>query len=208
MAALVLGRSSEPVAADVTTDPDGATALDTEDVHDLIPRHIGTRAELNAWEQANIARAVNWLSVRRRRPVLDVRFVRDLHRHMFGDTWKWAGAYRRHDTNLGVPWATISSKLSELVADAVCWFDHRSYAADECAVRLHHRLTVIHPFPNGNGRHARLYADTVLTTRGSPPFSWGTDNLQHAGVTRARYLDALRAADGDDVTLLMRFVRS
>ena len=33
---------------------------------------------------------------------------------------------------------------------------------DEIAVRLHHRLVAVHPFANGNGRHARTVADVLI----------------------------------------------
>ena len=38
----------------------------------------------------------------------------------------------------------------------------KKIAPEEIAVRFHHRLVQIHPFPNGNGRHARLIADLSL----------------------------------------------
>jgi Fic-DOC domain mobile mystery protein B len=187
---------------------DGATALDPNDADDLIPTHITTRVELNAWEQANIRQALAWMSDRRSRVVLDVRFVRELHRRMFDNTWKWAGEFRRRDTNIGVHWTTISARLTELLFDAAAWYEYHSYGEDECAARLHHRLTAIHPFPNGNGRHARLFADAVLLARDRTPFSWGSGDLMGSGVVRNRYLDALRTADRGNVKPLLRFVRS
>jgi Fic-DOC domain mobile mystery protein B len=190
------------------SDADGATALDPDDRDALIPAHIATRAELNAWEQANIARAVAWALSRRRGRVLDVGFIRELHRRMFDETWRWAGAYRRHDTNIGIQWPTIATNVAQLMAHATYWFENRTYDVDECTTRLHHRLTVIHAFPNGNGRHARLLADSVLTSRGHAPFTWGNADLQRPGDVRKRYLVALRAADGGDMTPLLQFVRS
>ena len=53
----------------------------------------------------------------------------------------------------------------------------------------------IHPFPNGNGRHARLLADALLAELGAPPFTWGAGDLDREGDVRARYLDALHRAD-------------
>jgi len=35
-----------------------ATPLDPQEARDLIPDHIGTQAELNEWEQTNIASAL------------------------------------------------------------------------------------------------------------------------------------------------------
>lgn len=83
------------------------------------------------------------------------------------------------------------------------------YPPDEIAVRFHHRLTVIHPFANGNGRHARLMTDIMLVHRlGQPRFTWGTGNLISAGECRKQYIDALRAADRYDYEPLSAFVRS
>jgi fido (protein-threonine AMPylation protein) len=67
---------------------------------------------------------------------------------------------------------------------------------------------VIHPFPNGNGRHARLMTDVLLRRNGVSAFSWGGANLEAAGDARERYLAALRAADAGDFKPLLEFVRS
>ena len=83
------------------------------------------------------------------------------------------------------------------------------WPADELAVRFHHRLVVIHPFPNGNGRHSRLAADLLVELLGEPVFSWGAQNLGEEGAARAAYLDALRRADRElDYEPLLAFARS
>ena len=79
---------------------------------------------------------------------------------------------------------------------------------DEIAARFHHRLTQIHPFRNGNGRHARLMTDLLLRENGVEPFDWGNADLVAPGDVRDRYISALRAADARDPSLLFRFVRS
>jgi fido (protein-threonine AMPylation protein) len=79
---------------------------------------------------------------------------------------------------------------------------------DEIAVRFHHRLVQIHPFPNGNGRHARLMADLLVIDLGAERFSWGRTNLQDASDVRRRYIAALQAADEHDIRLLLEFARS
>jgi len=79
---------------------DGRTALSHGDMEGLIPSHISTRGDLFEAEQRNIAEALL-----RRSPtlstLLDDRFLRDLHRHMFGRVWTWAGRYRTLETNMG-----------------------------------------------------------------------------------------------------------
>jgi len=89
---------------------DGATPIDEDEAGDLLPSHIRTRDELNAWEQANIVAAAEWLG-RSRRPALDEALIRELHRRMFNRTWRWAGRYRTSDKNLGVYWANVPTEV-------------------------------------------------------------------------------------------------
>jgi Fic-DOC domain mobile mystery protein B len=95
-----------------------------------------------------------------------------------------------------------------LLDDGRAWIEYKSYPPDEIAVRVHHRLVQIHPFPNGNGRHARLVADLIVIRLGGERFSWGSANLQVAGDLRRRYIAALKAADNHDIGPLLAFARS
>ncbi len=89
------------------------------------------------------------------------------------------------------------------------WLAHRTYAPDEIAARFHHRLVAIHPFPNGNGRHARLITDLLLEKRlDRPRFTWGSTDLEQPGAARQRYIAALQAADRGDYAPLLAFVRT
>ncbi len=108
----------------------------------------------------------------------------------------------------GIPVPDIRPRLADLLADARYWIDHSTYPPDEIAVRLHHRLTQIHPFANGNGRHARLMADALLFNLGQPRFSWGSADLRKRSEAREKYLAALREADGSKIAGLLVFVRS
>lgn len=85
-----------------------------------------------------------------------------------------------------------------------------AWPPDEIAIRFHHRLVSIHPFPNGNGRHARLAADLLVTTLGQPRFSWGAnEDLVRQSASRRDYLAALRIADREFVyEPLLQFARS
>jgi Fic-DOC domain mobile mystery protein B len=186
----------------------GATPLDPNEVDGLLPPHITTQEQLNEWEQANIARAMAWLASARKRNILDEGFVRELHKRMFNDTWRWAGTFRSTERNIGVAPEQIAARLRELLDDTRYRLEHDTYPIDEIAVRLHHRLVSIHCFANGNGRHARLMTDLVVESRNAAPFTWGRGDLVHTGVARDRYLAALRAADGRDYSKLLAFVRS
>ncbi len=128
---------------------------------------------------------------------------------MFGLVWGWAGEFRRSQKNIGIEWIQISTALHQLFADVNGWFEFQSFPPDEIATRFHHRLVAIHPFPNGNGRHARLMADIVLVhLLGQERFSWGQETLTNAGDCRRSYIEALRAADQHDYVPLLAFVRS
>jgi Fic-DOC domain mobile mystery protein B len=176
-------------------------------MRELIPAHIAYRRELNEAEQENIARAQDWALNRRRDP-LSEKFVKDLHRRMFGDVWRWAGRLRMSERNLGIVFHEIPVALRQLLDDTRAWIEYRTYPPDEIAVRFHHRLVLIHSFPNGNGRHARLMADLLVMRLGGERFSWGSANLQDAGTVRQRYIAALRAADDQDIGPLLAFARS
>lgn len=87
--------------SDLFEHPGDATPLPPGGMRDLIPTHIAYRNELNAAEQENIARAQDW-ALGRRRDLLNEKFVKDLHRHMLGDVWRWAGKFRRTERNLRI----------------------------------------------------------------------------------------------------------
>jgi len=201
---------------DLFDEPAGATPLEPDDAKGLIPTWVATRGDLNAAEQANIAKAVAWVSSRggphSMAALLQEETMKRLHRRMFGDVWKWAGHYRKHDTNMGTHWPYIHTQVRELLADVITQtseLDALPWPADELAVRFHHRLVVVHPFPNGNGRHSRLAADLLVALLGEPVFSWGAENLNESGAARAAYLDALRRADSVyDYEPLVAFARS
>ncbi len=189
---------------------DGATPLDPDEMDGLKLKHITTRAELDRWEQENIADGMAWLGRRKKSTdTLTEDFIRKLHIKMLSKVWSWAGRFRRSGKNIGVDWSMTPMQLQYLLGDVQYWIENDIYEADEIATRFHHRLVYIHLFPNGNGRHARLMADTLLTeVLGKKPFSWGDANLNRDGDIRRRYIDALRAADSQNYELLLNFVRS
>lgn len=186
---------------------DAATPLTVEEREALIPAYIALRRELNEAEQANILEAEQW-AFARKRDVLSEAFLKSLHKRMFGRVWRWAGCFRQTERNLGIDAYRIPTGLRQLFDDCAFWIDNNTYSPDEIAARFHHRLVAIHPFPNGNGRHARLAADLLLVALGRPRFSWGRVSLVNASATRETYVAALRAADGHDIDPLLAFVRS
>lgn len=194
------------------TYPLGATPLDPNELASLIPSHLTTQAELNEWEQLNIQQGDTWARTQRKE-ILNEAFVRQLHRRMFGDTWRWAGSFRKSDKNIGIDWPKISVELRKLLDDVQYQIEHATFPPDEIAVRFHHRMVAIHLFPNGNGRHARLMADLIVERLGQFRFTWGRRSLVDASLidatpVRQAYIAALQAADARDYAPLLAFARS
>lgn len=189
-------------------DDDANTPLTDEEREQLIPAYITLRHELNEAEQINIGQALRWATARKKRDVLDQNFLRQLHKRMFGDVWRWAGQYRTSARNIGVDAYRITMDVHQAIDDACYWIEHKTYPPDEIAVRFSHRLVAIRPFPNGNGRVSRLIGDLLAQQLEQEPFTWGRANLVDVGETRARYIEALRAADNHDIKPLLLFARS
>lgn len=193
-------------------DNSGTTPVSPDEERFLIPSVV-TLAELNLLERANILEARRWLFAPRRKlapaHLLDHLFARELHRRMFREVWRWAGKIRDCELNLGVPPREVEARLYSLFQDARAWHEHAVFSPDELSVRLHHGLVAIHPWRNGNGRHARLLADRLAVALDRPAFTWGGGaDLEAKNDTRALYLAALRQADAGDFTALLTFARS
>ena len=187
-------------------DPPGSTPLEAEDFEQLIPTDIATRAELNAAERDNIVDARFWAFTQR--PIGDIQqlfettTVGDIHRRMFGDVWKWAGKRRTRATTIGAAPAQIVTQLKGTLDDAKYWNDNGTFDPMETAVRIHHRLVSVHPYVNGNGRHARLVADLYLRLVNGATLQWGADESEPSE-SRAAYIAALRKADEGDYSQLI-----
>ena len=188
--------------------PLGATPIDPDEALGLIPKHISTQADLNAWEELNIVEGANWIARQKIIQGLNEGLVRELHRRMFNQTWLWAGTFRKSAKNIGIDWTQIAVALKNLLGNTAYQIKNKVMSIDEIAVRFHHQLVLIHAFPNGNGRHARLIADALIVNLGGKRFSWGSNPaIANLDVVRQNYLSALRTADKGDITPLMYFAR-
>ena len=185
-----------------------ATPIDPDEALDLIPKHISTQADLNAWEEMNIVEGANWVARQKIIQGLDEGLVREIHSRMFNKTWPWAGTFRKSAKSIGIDWTQIAVALKNLLDNTAYQIENQAVPIDEIVVRFHHQLLLIHAFPNGNGRHARLIADTLIVNLGGKRFSWGGNtSIATLGLTRQNYLSALRAADKGDIKPLMLFAR-
>jgi len=199
------------VRTDLFQAEDGNTELSPEERLDLIPS-ITLRSELNQIERLNINAARIWAmqpQMLRRPDLLTDGFSRELHRRMFNQVWRWAGHYRTTEKNLGWDVHRLTEAVRNVFDDAQYWMQQSTYPLHESAVRLHHRLVAIHPWPNGNGRHSRLMADLLVASRDGAALTWGAHaDLISMGDLRDRYISAVRSADAGDFQPILAFARS
>ncbi|MCX6276333.1 MAG: mobile mystery protein B [Bacteroidetes bacterium] len=189
----------------------GQTPLDDEERKGLLIPSITTREELDEFEQQNIEKAIEWTLNRKfsKENIISEDFVRELHKKMFGDVWRWAGEFRKSEKNLGADWFQIETMLRQLNDDCYFWIENKTYQEEELSIRYKHRIVRIHCFANGNGRHSRLMGDVLINhIFGKPVFTWSHANITKKGETRSNYLNAIRAADNGDINPLIEFAKS
>jgi fido (protein-threonine AMPylation protein) len=88
----------------------GQTPLNDDEKEGLKIKSITTQNELNEFEQLNIEKAVEWSMQVNLKPenIFTESFIKELHKKMYDDVWKWAGKFRKTDKNLGVKCSQIS----------------------------------------------------------------------------------------------------
>jgi len=186
--------------------PENATPV--EDASGLIPTHITTKEQLNEWEVNNILKAAERYLTKRLKRIITVDFIKKVHKDMFDDTWEWAGQFRKRDLSIGVDWHKIQVEVKKLADDIEFWGKGKSdLNIFEQSIRIHHRLVKIHPFLNGNGRHARMIADIFLySCRHKMPI-WPSHEIISSTDIRKRYINVLNKADKNDYRPLEKFTK-
>ena len=190
---------------------DGQTPLSDEELDGLKILSISTREELDEFEQFNIEKAIQWTFGKKIQPkdLLSEKFIKDLHKRMYGEVWKWAGSFRTSEKNLGIKSYLIPVQLKQLLDDAMYWYENQIYSPDEVAVRFKHQLVSIHCFANGNGRHSRLMADLIMEKLDKEPIlTWGGSSLVKSNEKRKEYINAIKIADRHDLSQLIMFAKS
>ena len=184
----------------------GATPI--EDISGLLPTHITNRKELNEWEAENILKATKEYLTQKKEIRISINFLKKVHYEMFDQTWEWAGKFRQSNFNVGVDWHKISEELKKLIDDFLYWESAEAKVSIlDRSIRLHHRLVLIHPFVNGNGRHARLVSDIYLFSKDHKIPTWPSKELIESTNIRKIYIDALKSADRGDYEALEKFTK-
>lgn len=190
---------------------DGQTPLDEEEKEGLLIKTIIAKNELDEFEQLNIEKAIEWTihtNLKKNR-ILSEKFIKDLHKKMFGGVWNWAGEFRKSEKNIGVNWTQISIELKNLIDDTHYWIENKTFSPEEISIRFKHRMVAIHCFSNGNGRHSRLMADIIMEFIFKKEiFTWHKSNMVKADETRKKYIETLRKADNGNIEPLMEFANN
>jgi len=190
---------------------DGQTPIDESEKAGLLIKSITIQRELDEFEQLNIEKAVEWIihSKLNQDIILSEKFIKKIHKKMFGDIWQWAGKFRKSEKNIGVEWIKIGTALQYLLDDTKFWIVNKTYSPDEIAIRFKLRLVNIHCFPNGNGRHSRIMADIIIESIFKKDvFTWNHSNMVKPDETRKKYILAIREGDNGNINPLIDFARN
>ncbi len=189
----------------------GATPGDDES--GLLQPQLADKRARDAAELEGIDRAYQKHIYRARRKSPDGKwltedFIRRVHLDMLGEIWDWAGKYRTAEVNMGINWHKIPEQIKVLCGDFAYWNSPKSKMPTiEIAARLQNRLTRIHPFKNGNGRHARLVTDISFHSRNHPLPKWPQiQRMEKGAQVRQKYIQAMKKADQEDYSELSRFI--
>jgi len=132
------------------------------------------------------------------------QFIRNLHKLVVQDIDKeWAGKYR--NSNVAIVGAKhvppeafeVSIKMEELLK----WIrkNYKKMHIIELAALVHHKITYIHPFFDGNGRVARLIMNLLLMQK-KYPLAVILKN------DRKKYYQLLSKADKKDLSPFVSFI--
>ncbi|NGX48388.1 MAG: hypothetical protein K1000chlam3_01779 [Chlamydiae bacterium] len=187
----------------------GATQLD--DISGLKLAWVKNQDQLNEVEAQNIFSARKKHLKKRKdfhQNYISESYFQKVHFDMFCEVWNWAGKWRRRQTNIGIAPHQISLQLHQLCEDVHFWEEENCHLSIlERAAILHHRLVLIHPFVNGNGRHARLITDIYLLNHKEKIPSWPDDLHLVKNHYRDQYLEVLKLADEGDYKPLLKFMK-
>lgn len=194
------------------TQPEGATPGD--DTSGLIQTRLTSRGARNAAELDSISQAYNKHIYRARKKKSGTEWLTDeflckVHFDMFGSIWTWAGKHRTVSVNIGVEPRLIPEQIRILCGNFQSLDSGKgTIPIIEIAARLQNGLTSIHPFKNGNGRHARLITDIFFRSRGHQLPKWPQIHLEAQGdAIREQYIGAMKAADLGEFAELISFIK-
>lgn len=157
-----------------------------------------------------VGHSVVYQSVMTYEQIPDRYFIKELHKKLFqlAPNQDVVGEFRKSDNEitgsriLTVHHSLVEPQMYTLDKDIEYLYrelEHLPFShVMERATIIHHTMTKIHPFNDGNGRLSRALLNTILKTKGLPPIFIVSD-------TKPRYLDALSKADEWNFNDLVEF---
>ena len=186
---------------------DAQTPLEDSMRKGLIPTHINHMTELYEHEVENIAMGIEWTK-KTRKDHKDYLVWLEVHKHMLGDVWGWAGEVRQKELanpDFEMPY-NIRPELKRLCDDFNYWLDNETFPERRLIARLHERLLTIHPFNDGNGRWSRILINMICEKEGFEIPTWGA-SIKDDKDRRNRYISAvLKARQEDNVSDLIEIM--
>jgi len=130
--------------------------------------------------------------------------IKETHRLLMNQLMHEPGAYRTGAAKIqGAHFMPPkSTEIPQKITELLTWLHTNPYEYPpiEQAARFMHRLLVIHPFQDGNGRTTRLLMNHILIQNNYPVLT----NISHRN--RKQYLNALREADQQNYEPLITHV--
>jgi len=131
---------------------------------------------------------------------IDLRLVNNIHGIILKNIEKeFAGVYRSGQVRiLGANFIPPNYlKVPKLMKELIKWLNKKEgVSIIDKAGLFHHKLVVIHPYYDGNGRTARLLMNLILMQKGYPP-------VIISKIDRKKYLNALNQADKNNFKPLL-----
>ena len=166
---------------------------------------VGGKTVREIQEVRNHPDAVEYIErIAQRRAPISEETILKVHRFLLDRILERPGEYRTG--MIIVPGANFtpprSSEIPQLIGELVDWLERNpwEYTPIELAARFMHKLLIIHPFHDGNGRTARIMMNLILLRNGYPVLT----NISYRD--RSRYLEALGEADLDNFEPLIKLV--
>ncbi len=150
--------------------------------------------ELYEHEETNIALGINW--VRTTKTIhTDYTVWLEIHKHMLGDVWKFAGKPRLVELANSdfLKSYEVRPALLQLEKDLIYWLENKSFPPKEMLAVFHERLLTIHPFRDGNGRWSRVVTEFVASRTEHPVPHWGA-HIKEDEERRNKYIEAVKKA--------------
>ena len=166
---------------------------------------VGGKTIQEIQEVRNHPYAIRYMrQVAQNRTPITEETVKQIHRLLLDKILDEPGEYRTG--MITVPGANFtpprSAEIPRLIRELVDWVDRNpwEYPPVELAARFMHRLLIIHPFHDGNGRTARILTNLILFRNGYPTLT----NISYRD--RRQYLEALGEADLEQLQPLVNLI--